>query len=99
MIYETKQMYVQIEYLSLGFTQAYKGLKWRRRRKRKQRTLKNNFTERKHFIRCYQRNDWMDFSELQAIDSLYNEGTYTLVMGGLGLKGWFVERGRINERH
>ena len=46
--------------------------------------LKNNFTERKHFIRHYQRNDWMDFSELQAIDSLHNEGTNTLVMGGLG---------------
>ena len=46
--------------------------------------LKNNFTERKHSIRRYQRNDWMDFSELRAIDSLHNEGTDTLVMGGLG---------------
>ena len=45
--------------------------------------LKNNFTDRKHFIRCYQRNGWMDFSELQTIDSLYNEGTNTLVMGSL----------------
>ena len=52
--------------------------------KKKQRMLKNNFTERKHFIRRYQRNGWMDFSELQAIDSLHNEGTNTLVMGGLG---------------
>ena len=51
---------------------------------KKRRTLKNNFTERKHFIRHYQRNGWMDFSELQAIDSLHNEGTNTLVMGGLG---------------
>ena len=58
--------------------------------------LKNNFTDKKHFIRRYQRNGWMDFSELQAIDSLYNEGTNTLVMG---LKGWFVERGCINKRH
>ena len=41
----------------------------------------------------------MDLSELWAIDSLYNEGTNTLVMGCLGLKGWFDERGRINERH
>ena len=46
--------------------------------------LKNNFTERKHSIRRYQRNGWMDFSELCAIDSLHNEGTNTLVMGGLG---------------
>ena len=41
----------------------------------------------------------MDFSELRAIDSLYSEGTNTSVVGGLGLKAWFVERGRINERH
>ena len=41
----------------------------------------------------------MDFSELRAIDSLHNEGTNTLVMGGLGWKGWFVKRGRMNERH
>ena len=41
----------------------------------------------------------MDFSELRAIDSLRSEGTDTLVMGGLGWKGWFVERGHINERH
>ena len=46
--------------------------------------LKNNFTERKHSIRHYQRNGWMDFSELRAIDSLHNEGTNTLVMGSLG---------------
>ena len=67
--------------------------------RRKRRALKNNFTDRKHFIKRYQRNGWMDFSELRAIDSLYNIGTNTLVMGGLGLKGWFVERGRINGRH
>ena len=80
-------MYVQIEYLSPGFTQAHEGLKWRRRRrrrKRKRRALKNYFSERKHFIRRYQRNGWMDFSELRAIDSLHNEGTNTLVMDGLG---------------
>ena len=78
-------MSVQIEYLSPGFTQAHEGLKWRRRRRiRKRRALKNNFTERKHFIRGYQRNGWMDFSELRAIDSLHNEGTNTLVMGALG---------------
>ena len=98
-----RQTYVQIEYLSQEFTQAHEGLKWkiiRRRKRRKKRcAFKNNFTERKHSIRRYQRNGWMDFSELRAIDSLYNEGTNTLVMGGLGLKGWFVERGRINERH
>ena len=52
--------------------------------RRKQQVLKNNFSERKHFIRRYQRNGWMDFSELRVIDSLDNEGTNTLVMGGLG---------------
>ena len=56
---------------SPGFTQAHEGVKWRRKR----RALKNNFTERKHFIRRYQRNGWMDLSELRAIDSLHNEGT------------------------
>ena len=68
-----------------GFTQAHEGLKWKiiiRRRRRKRRktrcAIKNNFTERKHSIRRYQRNGWMDFSELQAIDSLHNED------GGLG---------------
>ena len=66
---------------------------------KKRHVLKNNFTERKHFIRRYQRNGWMDFIELRDINSLHNEGTNTLVMGGLGWKGWFVECGRINERH
>ena len=56
----------------------------KKKEEKKQCTLKNNFTERKHSIRCYQRNGWMDFSELRAIDSLHNEGTNTLVMGGLG---------------
>ena len=51
---------------------------------KKRRMFKNNFTERKHSIGRYQRNGWMDFSELRAIDSLHNEGTNTLVMGGLG---------------
>ena len=51
---------------------------------KKQHALKINFTERKHSIRRYQKNGWMDFSELWAIDSLHNEGTNTLVMGGLG---------------
>ena len=66
---------------------------------KKQRALKNNFTKRKHFMRRYQRNGWMDFSELRATDSLHNEGTNTLVMDGLGLKGWFVKRGCINKHH
>ena len=55
-----------------------------KKEEKKQRALKNNFTERKRSIRRYQRNGWMDFSELWAIDSLHNEGTNTLVMGGLG---------------
>ena len=32
--------------------------------KKKRHAFKNNFTERKHSIRCYQRNGWIDFSEL-----------------------------------
>ena len=51
---------------------------------KKRRALKNNFAERKHLIRRYQRNGWMDFIELRAIDSLHNEGTNSVVMGGLG---------------
>ena len=31
---------------------------------KKRHTLKNNFTERKHSIRRYQTNGWMDFIEL-----------------------------------
>ena len=50
----------------------------------KKRRALNNFTDRKHFIRCYQRNSWMDFIKLRDIDSLHNEGTNTLVMGSLG---------------
>ena len=81
-----------------GFTQAHEGLKWRRRRRRRRRErhmLKNNFNERKHFIRRYQRNSRMDFSELWPVDSLHSEGTNTLVMGGLGC----VKRGHMNEHH
>ena len=44
---------------------------------------KTNFIDRKNFIRQYQRNDDMDLSELRDIDSLHNEGTNTLVKGGL----------------
>ena len=57
--------------------------KKKREEEKKRRVLKNNFTERKHSIRHYQRNGWMDFSELWTIDSLHNEGTNTLVMSGL----------------
>ena len=47
---------------------------------KKRHTLKNNFSDRKDFIRLYQRNGYMDFSELQDIDCLHN----VLVKGGLG---------------
>ena len=40
--------------------------------------------DRKNFIRQYQRNGYMDLSELRDIDSLHNEGTNTSVKGGLG---------------
>ena len=59
-------------------------MKKEKEEEKKRRALKNNFSERKHFIRRYKRNGWMDFSKLRAIDSLHNEGTNTLVMGGLG---------------
>ena len=79
-----------------GFTQSPESLKWRRRRRRrKRRALKNNFIDRKNFIKQYQRNGWMDLSEFRDIDSL---GTDTLVKGGLGWKGW-LRHGRTNERH
>ena len=41
---------------------------------KKQHALKNNFNERRDFIRRYQRNGWIDLSEIRAIDSLHNEG-------------------------
>ena len=60
-------------------------LKWRRRRRRKKRrVLKNNFIDSRKFVRQYLRNGDMDLSELRDIDSLHNEGTNTLVKGGLG---------------
>ena len=48
--------------------------------------LNNNFIDGKDFIRHYQRNGWMDLSELQTICFLHIEfeGTNTLVMGDLG---------------
>ena len=55
------------------------------------RALKNNFIDRKNFIRQYQRNGWMDLSELRDIDSLHIESTDTLLRGGLGWKGWCIE--------
>ena len=61
------------------------GITWKERHQREINSeALNNFSDRKHFIRHYQRNGWMDFSELRTIDSLHNEGTNTLVMGGLG---------------
>ena len=59
----------------------------------------NNFIDRKNFIRRYQRNGYMDLSELWDIDSVHNEGTNTLVKGGLGWRDGFTGRGRTNERH
>ena len=46
--------------------------KEKEKEEKKQHALKNNFTERKHFIRRYQRNGWMDFIELWAIDCPFN---------------------------
>ena len=44
------------------------------------RTSKNNFIERRDFVRGYRRNGWMEFSEPQPIDSIHNEGTNTVVL-------------------
>ena len=89
-----KQVYMyKQKYLSRGSRNPPK-LKWkrrRRRRRRKRRALKNNFIDRKNFIRQYQRNGWLDLSELWDIDSLHIEGAHTLVKGGLGCRGWFIE--------
>ena len=43
---------------------------------KKQCMFKNNFIEMSNFIRRYQKNGWLDLSELWAIDSPDNEGTY-----------------------
>ena len=51
---------------------------------KKKRRVFNNFIEKKKFIKHYQRNGRIYLSELQAIDSLHNKGTNTLVTGGLG---------------
>ena len=80
-----KQAHVHKYRVFPGVIEAREGLKWRRRRRRKKRrALKNNFIDRKNFIRQYQRNGYVDLSELRDIDSLHNEGTNTLVKGGLG---------------
>ena len=77
--YQTTSICAQIQSISGGNG----SLKWRRRRK-KRRVPMNNFIDRKNFIRRYQRNGYMDLSELWDIDSLHNKGTNTLVKGGLG---------------
>ena len=93
-------VHVQTKIFVPGFTQSPESLKWirRRRRRRKRRALKNNFIDRKNFIRQYQRNGWMDLSELREIDSLHIEGTDTLVKGGLGwfIEAWAHERAPLN---
>ena len=89
-----KQVYMYKQKYFPGVHAIPESLKWRRRRRRRRRkrhALKNNFIDRKNFIRQYQRNGWMDLSELRDIDSLHIEGTDTLVKGGLGWKGWFIE--------
>ena len=55
-----------------------------------------NFLWKERFIRPYQKTGWIDFDELQVIDSSNNEGTNSQVMGESGRKGWFVRRGRMN---
>ena len=36
------------------------------------------------FQRSFEKNGWMDLSELRDIDCLHNEGTNTVVMGESG---------------
>ena len=87
-----KQVYIYKQKYFPGVHAIPESLKWRRKkRRRKRHALKNNFIDRTNFIRQYQRNGWMDLSELRDIDSLHIEGTDTLVKGGLGWKGWFTE--------
>ena len=51
------------------------------------------------FIRLYQKNDGMDFDQLQDIVNVDNEDTNSQVTSGLGWKGWFNGRGQTIERH
>ena len=89
MIYETKnvcanRVFVSGVHASPRKSEMKKEEEKEEEEEKKRCTLKNDSTDRKHFIRRYQKNGWMDFSELRAIDSLHNEGTNTLVMGSLG---------------
>ena len=70
----------------------------RNKEENKRRALNNNFIDRIidyrgriDRLRRYQRNGWMNLSELQDIDSLHIEGTNTIVKGGLSWKGWIIE--------
>ena len=56
----------------MGFTKLWDEMA---EMEKKQCAPNNHFSERKDFIRRYQRNGWMDLSELRAIYSLLNEGT------------------------
>ena len=84
----------------MGFTQAHEkcamkkdedGEKWRVR--------DNNFIEEEVYKALSQKQ--LDESQWTSgyIYSLYNKGTNTLVMGGLGWKRWFVRRGCKNKCH
>ena len=91
---EANKVYVQVEYLSRGWckpTEVPKTMWWRsRRRSRKWK---------EEFIRHYQRNGWMDLSELWDIDSSNNKGMNTVVTSKLGWKWWFFVCGFTNETH
>ena len=88
-------MYVQIEYLSRvhnkGNFEKVPGHNFFKLSLMIEKSEMEKEEKEKKTIRQYQRNGWMDLSELRDIDSLHIEGTDTLVKGSLGWKGWFIE--------
>ena len=66
---------------------------------RKNDTHKNVIHGRKPFIMPKQNTGENNLHELLGNDYGYNEGTICVVTGELVLRGWFLERGRMNGRH
>ena len=73
--------------------------KRRRKEERKNDACLEQFYWQEELYKAIQRNGDMDLSELQDIDSLYNEGTNTLLKGDLSWRDGFTGRGRTNDRH
>ena len=58
------------------------GMKMKEEDEERKNDYRVNFCgESKDFVRLYQKTGWIDFDELQVIDSSNNEGTNSLVNG------------------